>query len=599
MSNGYKSQEIKLTTLGDLLGIINAMGQGSAERDRNQQGSAIHLGTSFKNANTIEELNNLLPAINTHNAEVATSGNEEYILDYSDKQRVFKQLPMAYEKLEGMYEEYSNKNPEELAGELLKGGWAGFAEREKELIMLQDIIEQGKAYNYNYRGDGTYSQKLLEGALTDRINGNNAAFEAIDTYKGDFTTINPDGSINEDGQRLLGILALNIVQGDAAEVQKTINSMTTQSISGYNKESRLYTKYNQMIMKHPQSPKPNAGALGASEDADVMAMLDISGYGSEDAIPIEYLIDMKNISLENAKSFNIQHRVANGILYDENPVWEGTAINPDNIPGYGSDNLLDGLKLSKREKFDTVKTGKVSDPLTEQILDTSELKEDSADVTPAKEKPVDVTPAQEKPVVIDPASVSGSPEYKQKMYRERKQEEKKSSINYINQIMPEVELKNTERKGMLDTRFLDANKETMHKDVKNIIDIVGGVAPDSEKKLVSKPNPLNARFPKPVYETIDYRSELEKAIDGIEPYSLSPTQLEESFFGLQKIIDRYNKEFKTYEKRLASWKERKASTEKAGKTFFTPKPTPNNKLAVKILTRYNTIREKMIKMQSR
>ena len=575
MANRYKSQEIQLTGFDDLLSIIKAMGQGSAERDRNQQGSAIHLGTSFKNANTIEELNNLLPAINTHNAEVATSGNEEYILDYSDKQRVFKQLPMAYEKLEDMYEEYSNKNPEELAGELLKGGWAGFTEREKELIMLQDIIGQGKAYNYNYRGDGTYSQKLLEGALTDRIAGNNAGFEAIDTYKGDFTTINPDGSVNEEGQRLLEILALNIVQGDAAEVQKTINSMTTQSISGYNKESRLYTKYNQMIMKHPESPKPNAEALGASEDADVMAYLDISGYGSKDAIPIEYLIDMKNISLENAKSFNIQHRVANGILYDENPVWEGTAINPDNIPGYGSDNVLDGL--SKREKFDTVKTGEVSDPLTEQILDTSELKEDS----------VDVTPAQEKPVVIDPASVSGSPEYKQKMYRERKQEEKKSSINYINQIMPEVELKNTERKGMLDIDFLDANKETMHKDVKNIIDIVGGVAPIEYGELTRE-----KRFPldSPPKEVIDKSTELEKAI---------PSQLEEGFFGLQKIIDKYNKRFKAYEKRLALWEKSKATAEKAGRTFSTPKPTPDNKLAIKILTRYNTIREKMIKMQSR
>ena len=348
--------------------------------------------------------------------------------------------------------------------------------------------------------------------------------------------------------------------------------MTTQSISGYNTHSRLYTKYNQMIMKHPESPKPNAEALGASEDADVMAYLDISGYGSKDAIPIEYLIDMKNISLENAKSFNIQHRVANGILYDENPVWEGTAINPDNIPGYGSDNVLDGL--SKREKFDTVKTGEVSDPLTEQILDTSELKEDS----------VDVTPAQEKPVVIDPASVSGSPEYKQKMYRERKQEEKKSSINYINQIMPEVELKNTERKGMLDIDFLDANKETMHKDVKNIID---RVAPIEYGELTRE-----KRFPldSPPKEVIDKSTELEKAI---------PSQLEEGFFGLQKIIDKYNKRFKAYEKRLALWEKSKATAEKAGRTFSTPKPTPDNKLAIKILTRYNTIREKMIKMQSR
>jgi hypothetical protein len=579
MSNGYKSQQVDLTSVGDLLELMKFLKEGDANVAKNQFSTATHLNNNIKNASTIEELNNLIPSIDQHNSKVATSGNDEYILDYSDKKTVFQQLPMAYEQLEDIYEGYA-KNPEKLTAKLLQGGWEGFTERERNLINLKEIVARGKAYGYRYKGDGTYSQTLLEKALDDRINANTAAFEALDTYQGDFNLINPDGTVDEESKMLLEMLKLNIVTGDVNEVQKTINTMTTRSIQGYKTYSKAYAKYSEMIMKHPNSVKKNAEELGASDDADVMAMLSMNGYDANSEIPLEHLIDMKNLFLENAKSFNIQHRVATGILYDENPIWEATTIDPNNISGYETTEVLDGL--SNREKFELKK---------KQL--SGDTEGEAGDITPTQEESMDVTPAKEEPIMTEKELTPASPEYKQKMYKERKEEEKKSKINYINQIMPEVELKNTERKGKTLTTgqviagITDIDKETLHKDVEKIINIVGGVVPMEYGKPIRK-----KRFPldSPPKEVIDNRSELEKLI---------PSSLEEGFLGLQRIIDKYNKDFKAYEKRLEQWEKAKAQAEAKGRPFFTGKPTPSDKLAIKILTRYNTIREKMLKIQSK
>ena len=54
MSNGYKSQQVQLTGLSDLLNIINALGQDSAETDKNQLNTANYLNNRVKGASTIE-----------------------------------------------------------------------------------------------------------------------------------------------------------------------------------------------------------------------------------------------------------------------------------------------------------------------------------------------------------------------------------------------------------------------------------------------------------------------------------------------------------------------------------------------------------------
>lgn len=545
MSNGYKSQQVDLTSVGDLLELMKFLKEGDANVAKNQFTTATHLNNNIKNASTIEELNNLIPSIDQHNSKVATSGNDEYILDYSDKKTVFQQLPMAYEQLEDIYEGYA-KNPEKLTAKLLEGGWEGFTERERNLINLKEIVARGKAYGYRYKGDGTYSQTLLEKALDDRINANTAAFEALDTYQGDFNLINPDGTVDEESKMLLEMLKLNIVTGDVNEVQKTINTMTTRSIQGYKTYSNSYKKYSEMIMKHPTVAKRNAEELGATDDANVMAMLSMNGYDANSEIPLEHLIDMKNLFLENAKSFNIQHRVATGILYDENPIWEATTIDPNNISGYETTEVLDGL--SNREKFELKK---------KQL--SGDTEGEAGDITPTQEESMDVTPAKEESIMTKKELIPGSPEYKQKMYKDRK-------ISEIFKIMPEIELKNTERgilKGMSDI-----DKETLHKDVEKIINIVGGFEKGKDK--ISK---------------------LEKLVGDNLPL--------EGLYGLERIIDKYNKDFKAYEKRLKQWEKAKAQAEAKGRPFYMVKPTPDNKLAIKILTRYNTIQGKLLKKYSK
>ena len=454
MSNGYKSQQVQLTGLSDLLNIINALGQDSAETDKNQLNTANYLNNRVKGASTIEELTNLLPSVDTHNSSVTSSGNDEYVLDYSDKKRVFESLPMAYKQLEDIHNEYA-KNPEILAGKLLEGGWEGFTERETMLANLKATIDEGKAYGYKYRGDGTYSQKLLEDALDTRIKANNAAFEALDTYAGEFNLMNPDGTVDEDSQILLDKLKLNIVTGDIGEVQSTINTMTTRSIQGYNAYSNRWKKFSEMIMKHSAGTESNAEALGISDDEDIMSMLDANGFSSKSELPIEWLIDMRRLSLQNAKSFNNQHRVATGILYDENPVWKETEIDRDKIPGLGPDNVLDGMKLTKLDK---------------EILDTSELKQ---------EKKIDVTPAKEKPVQTEVKPAPGSAEYKRQMYKDRKMSEKQDRISEFEKEYPIFNLSIEDMKKNPESII-----ENLDKAVKSLTPAVTGPIQSLRNKLI-------------------------------------------------------------------------------------------------------------------
>ena len=79
MSNGYKSQQVDLTSVGDLLELMKFLKEGDANVAKNQFTTATHLNNNIKNASTIEELNNLIPSVDQHNSKVATSGNDEYM----------------------------------------------------------------------------------------------------------------------------------------------------------------------------------------------------------------------------------------------------------------------------------------------------------------------------------------------------------------------------------------------------------------------------------------------------------------------------------------------------------------------------------------
>ena len=142
------------------------------------------------------------------------------------------------------------------------------------------------------------------------------------------------------------------------------------------------------------------------------------------------------------------------------------------------------------------------------------------------------------------------------------EEELREADITLTEIMPDVTLKATNR--MDRTLHNRGNIDTMIADVEKIINIVGGLDTD-----------------------VDELSEIEKLVGNYLPL--------DGLYGLQRMINKYNKEFKAYEKRLESWEKTKASNKARGMPFYEVKPTPNLKIARKILTRYNTILGKIKK----
>ena len=255
MSNGIKGYERRRTNqLDSLNNLINLYGNLVNTQNIDVKNKAVFLTNSLENVNSLEGLNNLIPTLEEHNQKAEYSGNEVYSINYGEKENIFKGADIGYNSLKPI-QDMNLQEPEELALQLLSGGWGEFANQILELDNIDDAISEADKFGYRFTPTGNYTEKSLKSALKTRRNALNASFEVLDQYEGTFNIINEDGTVVEASQMLFDKLKYSIATGDTAEVASTISTGTTRSISGYNKYSKMYTDYGKIEMQLNDEPK--------------------------------------------------------------------------------------------------------------------------------------------------------------------------------------------------------------------------------------------------------------------------------------------------------------------------------------------------------
>ena len=515
-------------TLDDLDSIIRLLNVASESQKRFKNKlttDATSYQSRINDVRTLNDLNNMLPSVYSHNNKMNLSGRDEYSVSYKDKRDAFNSSNSAYSK--GVFVLQDNlSNPDALAKNLLKGGWEGAAAGVLEMNNLLNDIEEGEKYKFKYVGDDQYSPKAIKDAIITR----KAAYESVQELLDDpdnaknFLVVNEDGTMDEDTAILLDKLKFNIVSGDVAEVTKTVNDGTTKAISDYSKYSNKYARYTNALLQK-SSGKNTLEDMDFSSDDKAALLLDIESLGKSETDPLEIdtLEILKQNALENAQKANKRHKLYTGKIYDENPFYDKLEVDWD-----GNDMGLSNLNPNPEP----------IGLLEKEILDTSELsKEEKKKLQPAQnEKDADVTPLEKEKEVIkteDPniglKSSATGPEAREAKIRK----------DFINSVLPEVSLKTKNRSDMLSYNWMDKNEQTMYNDVDKIVKIIGGTSETYDRK---KGDNISSQQHKNVYDLY------EKYLGGkmgltslrrvIDEYKKAPDYKKQSL--AKKILTRYN-----------------------------------------------------------
>ena len=394
------NQLLKLAQYGDAL---------EKNEIRNANSEAVFLQNRLKNVNNIEELNNLIPTIESHNKKVENSGLEKYSINYKEKELIYKKANISYNSAKDILNENLG-SPEDLTKKLLSGGWEGYTEGILNIENLLDSIEEADEYGFRFKPEGNYTEKSLKKALDDRKKSHEAAFEVFDQYQGSFEIVNEDGSMDDASRMLIDRLKFSIAIGDRQEVASTISTGTTRAINGYEKYAKHYVKLNELQLK---AKAKTANEIAEEDDefaAEFLAMIDATGRDRNKPLDPAWISDMKTQAHQNAKNFNLQHKVFNGVLYDDNPIWKRQGIDEDDWDKMG---LVGGTSLNDLNKDNL-------DPLTKEILDTSELSkeniaklkgEEIKDVSPVEKAPMSLKEPQVGDVKDKEKKIDTSPKF--------------------------------------------------------------------------------------------------------------------------------------------------------------------------------------------
>ena len=392
----------KIFTESAAMNVLNLItkdfAQDTANTYNKQNSSATHLNNQLISVNTLEGLNNILPSVQSHNKQVEYSGNDELSLNFESKLKAYKANKLAYENAHKYQDMVFASNYDEVAKEMLSGGWEKYTETMLEIYSLKDAMAQGKAFKFRYKPQGKYNQLSLDKSLVKMEEIALSALEVLDDYEGDFDVINPDGTIDEESRILFDKLKLDIALGNTSEVKSTMNRGVSSSISRYNQSIRQYITFSKMGMKKFSNKTVGEAAseMGELED-EILKLAGLQGQGSNDYIDPAFIIDMTRQGLENAEKANRRHKAYTGVLYDDNPIYERLKISENDFGDMGV--KTEGATIDDLNKD----AGK--DLLLKEILDTSELK---------KDEPEDITPLEEvpEPLISKTSPSVGSLEYK-------------------------------------------------------------------------------------------------------------------------------------------------------------------------------------------
>ena len=137
----------KIFTESAALNVLNLItkdfAQDTANTYNKQKSSTIHLNNQLTSVNTLEGLNNILPSVQSHNKQVEYSGNDELSLNFESKLKAYKANKLAYENAHKYQDMVFASNYDEVAKEMLSGGWEKYTETMLEIYSLKDAMAQG------------------------------------------------------------------------------------------------------------------------------------------------------------------------------------------------------------------------------------------------------------------------------------------------------------------------------------------------------------------------------------------------------------------------------------------------------------------------
>lgn len=528
---GFEKKD-PLDSFNQLLQVINQIDSMGDRKNAQDIQFSNALQSNIRDVRTLEDLNNLLPNVNNHNENLKISGNEQYSVQFSDKEKAFVNANSAYEKAK-LIQDQNLANPDMLAKDLLTGGWEGATAGILEIDNLLDDLDEGDAYKFRYAGNDKYSQTSLRNALETRKKSYKTVLEILDNPENaeSFLVVNPDGSMDDDTAMLFDKLKFNIVTGDVQEVESTIKTGVSEAISSYNKYENAYIRWNRLHNKVLDNKSSFFGGAVTASDLEgeegnegVMQMLLANGLDESSPLDDEFIRRMMLTSLDLLKKSNQRHKVFTGKLYNENPFYK----EYDEETLFGD---LDSMGMSeKKVVIDDI------NPKTEENIKKGEI----SPIT----KTTEVTTAEQSKVKPD----VGSQRYKEN-------EQANVRLNFVNSVLPEVTLKETKRGQTVRANWIDNNEETMYDDVDKISKIIGSQSETFSRtdKNISSQQHKNVTD---LYEKYLGRSE-----------ALVP---------LRRLIEQYNK--------------------LGGRTAA---GTKKIRLAKKILTRYNTIKNKITEKAKR
>jgi len=327
----YKSPDLGLTSLSDLLNIISHIGDTS----QNTINEGIHYAQNYNQITTLEGLNNILPNIKNYNQEAVRSGDDELQINWQDKSSAFNIANHAYTEGRG-YLDGNLGDSDALYNDIMGYSWQ---DTNKEIAKLQGIIDgigQGETHKFQYKGDGIYNATSIKNAVAQRIGMLQNKLAVFAENEGEFLVYNPDGTMDETSQMIYDDLQYKILMGNPKEFEIDFNTYVDTTSKQFNNGLKSY--YTWASLEQQIASKTPLDDLDV-DDATMQLITNAVNTGETTLsgnmlLDPGWVTDRKNDAIIAAEKYNNQFNVLTGNHYMDitSYPWRGETTD-GNIPG--------------------------------------------------------------------------------------------------------------------------------------------------------------------------------------------------------------------------------------------------------------------------
>ena len=291
-------------------------------------------------ATGMDDINRLSVRAQSYNTESAQSGFD-YNIDYQNKKERFEEANMAYETGK-KYVDMGLGDAKVQAENIMKLSWKDVAKEKNDLLNLKDGIAKGAQSNFDYKANGIYSQTGVLSALDTRLGNLEKREMLFQENEKSFIVTKPDGTMDEESQKIFEEFQYRIISGDVQEFDKAFDDYTTTRKRDYNTAKKSYMYWYQieqeLIKKQGEGETLTVGDVSnATEDSDNLSIFNSSaesyGKSKNDYLSLEWVIDRRTQAKEAAEKYNKQYLFLTGDDIEEERPWDPVDRDNRDIPG--------------------------------------------------------------------------------------------------------------------------------------------------------------------------------------------------------------------------------------------------------------------------